>query len=471
MVHRDVKPQNVLVDRGDFALLADFGLTRALGDQGHDPDGGRRRLDPLHLPGADSRAGAVREDPISMPSRPSSTSASPGQPPFTGNADAAVIYGHMSEPPPRISDARPDLSPALDAVVARGLAKDPDQRYATARELVDAATSALSSPAGAAPEDATGVLAPPAARPRARRLLLAGAAVGLIALAALGFVVGSAGSGESTEEAGFVGAGPIGLSLPAGWERREERPTIPGLALSDAVSVGPAAGGSGLLAGRTQAGGPTLLPDAFRRSTRLPKKTAVRLGEFEAYTYRRIRGNGIDGRLTIYAVPTTGGVVTLGCLASPTARPDAEATCERVASTLELSGVKAYPLGPSASLGASLRTTIASLDATRLALRRILRSARTPAAQADAARELADAFGSASGLLARLAVSPEAEPAKISVVGALKNAQAAYARLARAAGSGRRPAYAAAAVSVTASEQRLARTLRNLSALGYEIAA
>jgi hypothetical protein len=66
-------------------------------------------------------------------------------------------------------------------------------------------------------------------------------------------------------------------------------------------------------------------------------------------------------------------------------------------------------------------------------------------------------------------VSPEAEPAKTSVVDALKNAQAAYARLARAAGSSRRPAYAAAAKSVTASEQRLARTLRDLSAVGYEI--
>ena len=160
MVHRDVKPQNVLVDRGDFALLADFGLTRALGDQGMtktgDVVGSIHYISPEQIRG---QAPSAKSDLYAFAAVLFQCLA--GDPPFTGNADAAVIYGHMSEPPPHVSAARPELSHALDAVVARGLAKDPDHRYATARELVDAATSALSSPAGAAPEDATRVLGAP----------------------------------------------------------------------------------------------------------------------------------------------------------------------------------------------------------------------------------------------------------------------------------------------------------------------
>ena len=60
-----------------------------------------------------------------------------GEPPFTGPTQAAVIFGHLEEPPPRISERRAGLPHALDAVLARALDKDPEHRYASGAELVD----------------------------------------------------------------------------------------------------------------------------------------------------------------------------------------------------------------------------------------------------------------------------------------------------------------------------------------------
>ena len=57
--------------------------------------------------------------------------------PFARDNDLAVIYAHLQEPPPSLLTARPDLPSAVDAVVARGLAKRPDQRYGSCRELVE----------------------------------------------------------------------------------------------------------------------------------------------------------------------------------------------------------------------------------------------------------------------------------------------------------------------------------------------
>ena len=67
------------------------------------------------------------------------------------DADVAVIYAHLSSPPPALSEARPDLPAALDGVIATALAKVPAQRYPTCGAMVAAARSALATgvPAGA----------------------------------------------------------------------------------------------------------------------------------------------------------------------------------------------------------------------------------------------------------------------------------------------------------------------------------
>jgi serine/threonine protein kinase len=152
LVHRDVKPANVLlaVEGGAVAhaYLADFGLTRRVG--------GARRLTvsgqvlgtidyvaPEQVEGGavDGRAdqyalGCVLFECLT------------GVVPFRRDSELAVLWAHVHDPPPRVGEHRPDLPAALDEVVDRALAKAPGDRHPSCTALVTAAEAAL---AGAAP--------------------------------------------------------------------------------------------------------------------------------------------------------------------------------------------------------------------------------------------------------------------------------------------------------------------------------
>jgi serine/threonine-protein kinase len=158
LVHRDVKPSNILLTqpgdgRPEFAYLVDFGIARAT-----DP-GSRTAL---------TRTGAVvgtlaymaPERFLARPAGPASDIYSlacvlheliTGVRPYPGTGYAVQVAGHVHQPPPQPSVLQPGLPAALDAVIARGMAKDPAARFPTAGDLVEAARAAL---AGAAPSPA-----------------------------------------------------------------------------------------------------------------------------------------------------------------------------------------------------------------------------------------------------------------------------------------------------------------------------
>src|SRR5207247_10711464 len=110
-----------------------------------------------------------------------------GEPPFSGDTSIAALYGHLEREPPNVTDARPDLPPAIDDVVKRAMAKQPADRFDTATDLMTAAASALAplaSPAAAhAPTlevsfpsggaDHAAEVASGPARPRRRPLVIA----------------------------------------------------------------------------------------------------------------------------------------------------------------------------------------------------------------------------------------------------------------------------------------------------------
>ncbi len=135
LVHRDVKPSNVLVDPNDHAFLVDFGLTRLVSDIGQVPVatsslGTIEYIAPEQIRGdrIDGRAdvyslGCVLHECIT------------GAPPFPHASEVALLFAHLEEQPPANS--------ALGEVLAKALAKDPDDRYATCGKLVDAAAGAL----------------------------------------------------------------------------------------------------------------------------------------------------------------------------------------------------------------------------------------------------------------------------------------------------------------------------------------
>jgi serine/threonine-protein kinase len=145
IVHRDVKPANVLLDPGPQVYLGDFGLAR-------DPDGAALpvpgqvigTLDymaPEHL---DGEGVGTPADIYALTCMVVETLT--GEVPFPRATDAAVMYAHVTEEPPSVSARRPELPAALDEVVAAGMAKDPDDRPTTARALLTDMLRALGRP-------------------------------------------------------------------------------------------------------------------------------------------------------------------------------------------------------------------------------------------------------------------------------------------------------------------------------------
>jgi serine/threonine protein kinase len=142
LIHRDVKPQNIIVTASDFAYLVDFGIAETSGDSRLTTAGARvgtlNYMAPERFMGKPSTA-AVDVYALACVLYEALT----GDPPFTGDSVESQLAAHISSPPPRPSAVNPHIGAALDAVVARGMAKDPDDRYGGAGALGRAAQRAL----------------------------------------------------------------------------------------------------------------------------------------------------------------------------------------------------------------------------------------------------------------------------------------------------------------------------------------
>ncbi|HVL86290.1 MAG TPA: Stk1 family PASTA domain-containing Ser/Thr kinase [Pseudonocardia sp.] len=135
IIHRDVKPANVMITLGGAVKVMDFGIARALGEgqnvtQTAAVIGTAQYLSPEQARGeaVDARsdvyaAGCVLFELLT------------GEPPFTGDTPVAVAYQHVREDPRRPSELNPQIPPALDAVVLKALSKNPANRYQSAAEM------------------------------------------------------------------------------------------------------------------------------------------------------------------------------------------------------------------------------------------------------------------------------------------------------------------------------------------------
>ncbi len=143
LLHRDVKPENILVTAADGhrrrVLLTDFGIARRIDDisnltEANVAVGTISYVAPEQLLGKplDGRA-----DQYALAA--TTFYLLTGAPPFQDSNRAVVVSHHLTTPPPRISERRPDLA-HLDAVLAKALAKNPEQRYATCTEFARALT-------------------------------------------------------------------------------------------------------------------------------------------------------------------------------------------------------------------------------------------------------------------------------------------------------------------------------------------
>ncbi len=176
VIHRDVKPGNMLYDGQGQIVLTDFGIARSLSDVRTTATG----------------PGVVMGTPAYVAPEQAISSASltpacdvyslgvvlfqmlTGRLPFDADTPMGVVLKHLYDEPPAPSSLRADLAPAVDAVVLRALRKEPEARYASAGALAEAlreawpARAAKSTPAKAASASAVAAPAPaPARKPRA----------------------------------------------------------------------------------------------------------------------------------------------------------------------------------------------------------------------------------------------------------------------------------------------------------------
>lgn len=136
LVHRDVKPSNIMITSYGQTKVTDFGIARAIGDAEQTMTqtgmviGTASYLSPEQAQGnpVDARSdvyalGCVLYEMLT------------GAPPFTGDTPLSIAYKHVREEPQKPSTTNPDVPDALDAIAMKALAKNPDNRYQTAREM------------------------------------------------------------------------------------------------------------------------------------------------------------------------------------------------------------------------------------------------------------------------------------------------------------------------------------------------
>ncbi len=164
IVHRDVKPANVMITRSGAVKVMDFGIARAVHDgqaavtQTAAVIGTAQYLSPEQARGeaVDGRSDVYASGCVLF-------ELLTGEPPFTGDSPVAVAYQHVREDPKSPSALNPNVTPALDAIVLKAMAKGPANRYQSAAEMRADLVRVLSgqrpsAPAVMTPEDRTAVL-------------------------------------------------------------------------------------------------------------------------------------------------------------------------------------------------------------------------------------------------------------------------------------------------------------------------
>jgi eukaryotic-like serine/threonine-protein kinase len=193
VIHRDVKPHNVIVDDQGGAKVTDFGIARAGASEMTETGSIMGTAQYLSPEQAQGHAVTATSDLYSIGVMLYEMLA--GRLPFEGDSAVSVALKHLSEPPPPISQLRPDVNPALESVVMAALAKDPAHRWQTADDFAEGlqAAGAQLEHGPPAPQDTAAFAPVPVATeappPEERRRRWPWFTIGLLAVLLAGFLI------------------------------------------------------------------------------------------------------------------------------------------------------------------------------------------------------------------------------------------------------------------------------------------
>jgi serine/threonine-protein kinase len=148
LVHRDVKPQNVLLNGDGQAKVTDFGIARSL-DVGGLTQTGTVMGTSDYIAPEQARGSQVDAQSDIYSLGTVLYELLTGEVPFPGDNFVAVALRHINEPPPSVRERRPNVSPRLDALIRRAMAKEPRDRFSSMDELCAELSACLSPETGA----------------------------------------------------------------------------------------------------------------------------------------------------------------------------------------------------------------------------------------------------------------------------------------------------------------------------------
>jgi len=229
LVHRDVKPANVLLTPDDHVYVSDFGLTkRAVSVSGLTETG--QLIGTIDYVAPEQ----IKGDPVDQRADVYSLGCLlfeclTGHAPYPRDIEVGVLWAHVETPPPTVTEERPELPPEVDDVLALAMAKDPAERTAAAGDVAAGFRSAIGLEPPAGGRVAVRRRKP---KPRRRRVVVAAFVAGVVLLAAAGvFLITQGGGGDGVvvpsansvaridasanafDEAVRVGEDPTGIAI------------------------------------------------------------------------------------------------------------------------------------------------------------------------------------------------------------------------------------------------------------------
>ncbi len=302
------------------------------------------------------------------------------------------------------------------------------------------------------------------------------AAALVIALAAGGYFVGHAGGKKSSSsESGAISVQNATVDAPSGWHEISA-PKIPNLPLRQAVAMSPAAS-NGMVMGLANLKYPWLLPNGLIGHEVAQAKTSynqrphiVKIGPLQAWRTSGVSFSSSGKPLyTFIYFPQGKSATAMAVCYSKAGSVSQLLDCEKAASGITISGAKLYDLLPSKTYASGLDSALSALSKTKSVPYQTLKSAKTPSAQAKAARQIATAYSVVAKDVKKLKPTPYAQPENQKIYKAMVTAADTWRTLGSAAAAKSSSRYSAASKKVASAEARLSSAISELKSLGYSV--